>query len=90
MRSSGEKEVNGNLVNRCHKSLRTNFIQSAWSSVRYNPEMALYYEDCCQRMKGQKAIVKVARKLLNRVRYVLINEVKLVPYKCLFNIPTLW
>lgn len=77
MRSSGDREKHQGLVNRCHKLLRTNMIQAAWSSVRHNPEIALYYEECRQRMKGQKAIVKVARKLLNRVRYVLLNEVEI-------------
>ncbi len=77
IRSSGETHKELGLVKRCHKLLRTNLIQSAWSSIRYSPSLTLYYEQCCQRMKGQKAIVKVARKLLAQIRYVLLNETKL-------------
>jgi len=77
IRSSGEKEKHLGLVKRCNLQLRNNIIQSAWSSIRYNPEMALYYEECRERMIAQKAIIKVAKKILNRVRYVMLNEKKL-------------
>jgi transposase len=34
----------------------------------------LYYKEQLKRMKAQKAIIKVTRKLLSRIRYVLMNK----------------
>ena len=33
----------------------------------------------CKRMRKTRAIVKIARKLLNRIRYVLKNQAEYVP-----------
>ena len=36
------------------------------------------YKEYLQRMNYNKAIIKVAKKLLNRIRYVLLNRTKYV------------
>jgi UbiD family decarboxylase len=43
-----------------------------------DPALLLAFEESCQRMRKTRAIVKIARKLLNRVRYVLKNQ---TPYR---------
>lgn len=43
-------------------------------SSEKNPALLLYYKQQIKHMKGQKAIIKVARKLLSRIRYVLMNQ----------------
>jgi len=76
--SSAERESIGPLVKRGRKRLRTALIESAWVSIRHDPELAASYGQYCKRMKPQKAIIKIARKLLNRIRYVLKNQKKYV------------
>ena len=53
-------------------------IEAAWTATNTDPAMALKYGALKKRMLAQKAIVCIARKLLNRVRFVLINQ---VPYQ---------
>jgi transposase len=69
--NSGEKEEAGRRTTRGNKRLRTALIESAWVAIRSDPELALAYGGYKKRMDGVHAIIKVARKLLNRVRYVL-------------------
>jgi len=74
--SSADKERVGSLVKRGRTRLKTALIESAWVSIRHDTELAASYGQYCKRMKPQKAIIKIARKLLNRVRYVLKNQKK--------------
>ena len=48
-------------------------IESAWVAARIDPALSLAYNELCKRMKSTKAIVRIAKKLLNRVKYVLKN-----------------
>lgn len=79
-RSSGETEHTGGLDHRGNKVLRTLVIENAWVAVRKDPDLMATYHDLTKRMKGQQAIIRIARKLLNRIRYVLKNE-------CEYKIP---
>jgi transposase len=72
--SSGDKDHTGGLTKRGKGNLRTTLIESAWVSIRADTELALAFEEYCRRMPKQKAIVKIARKLLNRIRYILLNK----------------
>jgi uncharacterized membrane protein YecN with MAPEG domain len=54
-------------------------IEAAWVAVRRDPVLLLAFNGYCKRMRKTKAIVKIARKLLNRIRYVLKNQVEYVP-----------
>lgn len=73
-RSSGEDDVVGNITRRGHSILRGAIIESAWVAVRLDPALTLSYHEFCKRMEPNKAIIKIARKLLNRIRYVLKNK----------------
>jgi len=77
-RSSGEKDGTGDITIRGHSSMRWTLIQAAWKAVRQDPAMTLFYEDCCKRMHGNKAIVKVARKLVNRIYFVMKRKTEYV------------
>jgi transposase len=72
--SSGENEIMGGLTPRGHSVLRPAIIESAWIAARYDPALLLSYNDYCKRMEPNKAIVRIAKKLLNRIRYVLKNK----------------
>jgi transposase len=73
-KSSGDSERVGDITNRGNRRLRTTLIECAWVAIKHDRELGLYYNTCKNRMAGQKAIVKVARKLLNRIRRVMIYK----------------
>lgn len=69
-RASGDSDSKGSLTSRANSFLRPALIQCAWSAVRYNPEMAAYYEDQKTKLrKSQLAIIKVCRKVLRKIKY---------------------
>ncbi len=72
--SSGEKEKIGEITFRSHDFLRKAFIESAWVAVRFDPALLLSYNSLCKRMEPNNAIVRIAKKLLNRVYFVLKNN----------------
>jgi transposase len=76
-KSSGDAEQVKHMAKRGNKHLRTALVLSAWMAVRNDSGMALYYENYKRRMISQKAIIKIARKLLSRMRHVLIHQCKL-------------
>lgn len=75
-KSSGEKEKIGEMTNRGNKHLKTAIIESAWSSVHYDPSMSYKYLKLLKRMDSNKAIIRIARKLVARVMFVLIKGQK--------------
>ncbi len=81
-RSSGEKEKSGDITPRGHGVLRSAIIESAWTAIRNDPSLMKSYLIYCKRMDSNKAIIKIAKKLLSRIRFVLINK---KPYECLIE-----
>jgi transposase len=72
--SSGERENKNMLTVRKHRQLRSDLIESAWTAKRTDPAMALYFQKQIKRKDSKIVIIQIARKLLNRIRYVLINQ----------------
>jgi len=72
--SSGDNDIVGDITRRGHGVLRSAIIESAWVAARVDPALTKSYHDYCKRMEPNKAIVRIARKLLNRIRYVLKNK----------------
>ncbi|NHZ86492.1 MAG: IS110 family transposase [Planctomycetia bacterium] len=72
--SSGETDKVGRLDKRGNKKLRTLLIENSWVVARKDTGMLRAYTTLCKRMQGNKAIIRIARKLLNRIRFVLLNE----------------
>ena len=77
--SSGEKHDNGNMTVRKHAMLRYHIIEAAWTTIRKDPAMTMAYEGYRKRMDAPHAIVKIARKLVNRIFYVLKHGQEYVP-----------
>jgi len=75
--SSGEKEHTGGITERRHPQLRCVLVEASWVAVRKDPALLMAFLQYCKRMRKTRAIVKIARKLLNRIRYVLKNQ---MPY----------
>jgi len=76
---SGEKEHVGGVTQRSHSQLRWMLIEASWKAVQKDPALMMAFNQYCKRMRKTKAIVKIARKLLNRIRYVLKNRSEYVP-----------
>jgi transposase len=74
IRESGETTYTGGITFRCNTFLRTLLIESSWQSIRMDPAMMQYYHSHLVNNKGHKVVIKVARKLLNRIRYVMKNR----------------
>ncbi len=72
--SSGEKEYVGKITRRSNKSLRTALIESAWVGIRQDPALLLKYTELRKRMAANEAIVRIAKKILGRIRYVIKNK----------------
>jgi len=77
--SSGEHSKDLGITKRYKKYLRNRLIESAWVAVRYDPELRKNYEEYVKRMSKQKAIIRIAKKLLNRIMYVMKNNVDYKP-----------
>lgn len=77
--SSGEKEGVGDITIRKHAMLRCYVIEAAWIAIRKDPAMTMAYEGYRKRMNAQKSIVKIARKLVNRIFFVLKHRKEYVP-----------
>jgi len=75
---SGEKEHVGGITQRHHSYLRWLLIEASWVAVRKDPVLLESFQEYCKRMRKNKAIIKIARKLLNRIRYVLKNQAEYV------------
>jgi transposase len=72
--SSAEKASNLGIKNQHNRYLRNLLIESGWIAIRKDPALLLSYNNYIKRMCKQKAIIKIARKLLNRIRFVWKNE----------------
>ncbi len=77
--SSGEKDGTGDITVRKQATLRWAIIEAAWAAIRKDPAMTMAYEEYCKRMPCSKAIVKIARKLVNRIYFVLKRRQEYVP-----------
>ena len=68
---SGEKKVNGEKSFRGNKHLGPLIIEASWVAIHRDYGLGAYYTNCCQSMKPQKAIIKVARRLACRAYAVM-------------------
>ncbi len=70
--TSGQGEdQNGQMTSRAHGYLRRALVESAWVAARRDPALTMAYSNYLKRMEANKAIVRIARKLVNRIYVVL-------------------
>lgn len=72
--SSGEHDRASDLTYRGHPKLREILIEASWKAIGLDPAMTLAFSNYCKRMKKNQAIIKIAKKLLVRMRYVMIHQ----------------
>jgi transposase len=73
-RSSGEKERKTEMTSRGNREIKRIIVESAWTATAKDPVLTQYFEELCKRMKKTRAIIRVARRLTNRIMHVLLNE----------------
>lgn len=73
-RSSDENIYSNEISFRQNKFLRPLIIEAAWQAVREDPAMTAKYKELCKRMKPQDAIIRIAKKLLRRIRHVWLKK----------------
>jgi len=71
---SGDTIHVGSLTPRKNTHILTLLIESAWTAVGKDPALMHTYHKLCTRMKSQEAIIRIARKLVARMRFVLLNH----------------
>jgi transposase len=76
--ASGDKEYIGSMTHRGNKRIKRILVECSWWAIRKDPVLTKTYEELKKRMTGHKAIIRIARKLLSRIRSVLINK---TPYQ---------
>lgn len=74
VQGSGDKESVYGLTHRGHHQLREKLIEASWRAARLDPVMTMAFNSYCKKMNKNKAIIKIARKMLNRVRFVMKNQ----------------
>ena len=72
--SSGERERSRGITSRSNRRLRTFLIECSWIALRQDPALSKAYSTYTSRMIGNKAIIKIARKLLSRIRHVWLKR----------------
>jgi transposase len=71
---SGEKMQVGKMIKRGRKELKIMLIEASWEAIRKDPALMLKFNELSKRMHKNKAIVRIARKMLGRIRFVLQNQ----------------
>ena len=72
--SSGEHVYTGKITTRSNAYLRKILIEAAWIAIRHDPALLQVFNMFKDKMSSKRAIVKIARKLLSRIRHIWLNE----------------
>lgn len=74
--SSGENERIGEITPRGHRILRDILIEASWKAIGKDPALGTTYSRLGNRMKPNKAIIRITKKILSRMRFVLNNRTR--------------
>ena len=73
-KSSGDERTMTGITERKNRYLRWVLTESAWAAIRDDESLALAFNTLSRRMSKNQAIVRIARKLLNRIHFVLKHQ----------------
>jgi transposase len=68
--SSDTTVIVGGVSNRHCQHLRSPLIESAWVAIRNDPALLFSFNQLIKKMKKTDAIIRIAKKLLSRIRFV--------------------
>ena len=69
--STGDKKRIGEMTFRGQDTLKRALIESSWFAARLDPALNKSFHTYLNRMEANKAIIRIARKVLNRMYFVL-------------------
>jgi transposase len=72
--SSGDRAIVTGMVHRGNPVLRSLLIECAWVAVRKDPALIAAFERLTKQKAKNNAIIRIARKLLNRIYFVLKHQ----------------
>ena len=72
--TSDENVYSNGISFRQNPFLRTMMIEAAWTAVREDPAMTLKFKELTKRMNSQNAIIRIAKKLVKRIRHVWLHQ----------------
>lgn len=72
--SSGDTVRMGHITGIGKSHLRATLIEAAWRLIRKDGRFSIEYTALKRRIGGKRAIVAIARKLIIRIRYMLLNQ----------------
>lgn len=78
LNQSGERDKGSGITRRSNRYLRAILVEASWQAIRRDPALQTYYQEQLSRMKAQQAIIRVAKKLVNRIRKCWVDQ---VPYQ---------
>lgn len=74
MHESAETKRSGELTPRGNAKLNYMLVEAAWTAVKKDPVLLNKFDELSKRMKKQKAIIRIAKKLLSRIYSVWKNQ----------------
>ncbi len=74
LNSSGDKRVVKGVTRRRNEFLRKAIIESSWVLIRKDPAMLMKYNEYTRRMNENKAIIRIGKHLLSRIRTIWKSE----------------
>ena len=72
--SSDDKEIIKGITKRSNEFLREAIIESSWMLIRKDPAMFMKYQEYRKRMNPNKAIIRIGKHLLSRIRFLWNNN----------------
>jgi transposase len=72
--SSDTKEYVRGITQRHNRVLRRMLIEASWIAVRKDPALTIAFSQYTKRMTKGRAIVRIAKKLTNRIRSVWLQQ----------------
>jgi transposase len=72
--SSGEKQITGEITYRAHRELRSLLVENSWIAIRRDPALFMAFNTLKKRMETNRVIVRIAKKLANRIYAILKNK----------------
>jgi transposase len=74
MYGSGDRIEVGKLIRRGRKEIKIMLIEASWIATRHDPALMAKFNALSKSMHKNKAIIRIARKLLSRIRYILAHQ----------------
>ena len=74
IKSSDDKKWTKGIASRKSVYLRYLLVEAAWIAIRKDPVLTKSFSDLTRRMAKNNAIIRIAKKLLSRIRYVWANQ----------------